>query len=453
MTVSEVAVAAPRTSDTDSAGLDHGKAMHDLAARLFPICRSLTGPGVRETLRILQESIPIQIHEVPSGTSVFDWTVPREWTIHDAYIADSTGRRIIDFQRNNLHVVGYSTPINREISLDELDDHLFSLPGQPDAIPYVTSYYKERWGFCLPHRQRLELKPGIYRIVIDSELKVGSLTYGECVFPGATEKEIFLSTYVCHPSMANNELSGPVVTTFISRWIQSQPRHYTYRVVFVPETIGSLTYLSRHLNHLQETVIAGFNLSCIGDERAYSFVGSRYGNTLADKVARHALASLSPNYIQYSFLDRGSDERQYCAPGVDLPLVTLCRSKYGKYPEYHTSLDNLDLVTPRGLAGGYEMVRRCLEALEGNFHYKVNCLGEPCLGKRGLYPTVSQKGSADGVRVMMNFIAYADGKNDLVSIADLIGVSVWDLFPIVAKLEEARLISQVEPISAANFQP
>jgi aminopeptidase-like protein len=439
-------MAEPRAEATSlpASDAERGQAMHDLAARLFPICRSITGPGVRETLRILQESIPLQIHEVPSVTPVFDWTVPREWTIRDAFIADSTGRRIVDFQHNNLHLVGYSTPVDCQISLAELQDHLFSAPDQPDAIPYVTSYYKERWGFCLSHRQRLELKPGIYRAFIDSELKDGSLTYGECIFPGATDREIFLSTYVCHPSMANNELSGPVVTTFISNWIQSQPRHYTYRVVFVPETIGSLIYLSRHLEHLRKNVIAGFNISCVGDERAFSYVSSRYSNTLADKIARHVLASMSSNHIAYSFLDRGSDERQYCSPSVDLPVVSLCRSKYGTYPEYHTSLDNLELVTARGLAGGYEMVRRCLEALEKNFRYKVNCLGEPCLGKRGLYPTLSMKGSAADVQVMMDFIAYADGTNDLVSIADIIGVSVWKLFPIVSRLKEAGLISAVD---------
>jgi len=434
---------ATETAPIPLEGLAAGQAMHNLAARLFPICRSITGPGVRETLRILQEFIPIQVHEVSTGTQVFDWTVPREWVIRDAFIADSTGRRIVDFKRNNLHVFGYSTPVDREMNLAELDEHLLSLPDQPDAIPYVTSYYKERWGFCLTHRQRLELKEDTYRVFIDSELKDGSLTYGECVFPGESKKEVFLSTYICHPSMANNELSGPVVTTFVAKWIQTEPRRYTYRVVFIPETIGSLTYLSRHLEHLQKHVIAGFNISCVGDERAFSCVSSRYSNTLADKIARHVLGFMSPNYVTHSFLDRGSDERQYCSPRVDLPLVGLCRSKYGTYPEYHTSLDNLGLVTPNGLAGGYEMVRRCLEALEGNAYYRVNCIGEPCLGKRGLYPTLSTKHSADNVKVMMDFIAYADGTNALISIADTIGVSVWDLFPIVERLRDAGLISEV----------
>jgi len=440
--VSTVGVAAETASlPGDATAL--GREMHNLAARLLPICRSITGPGVRETLRILQEFIPIEIHEVPTGTPILDWTVPKEWLIRDAFIADSTGHRVVDFKQNNLHLVGYSTPVDREMSLPELDEHLFSLPEQPEAIPYVTSYYKERWGFCLPHRQRVTLKPGTYRVFIDSELKDGFLSYGECIFPGTTKEEVFLSTYICHPSMANNELSGPIVTSFVSEWIQAQPRRYTYRVIFAPETIGAITYLSRHLEYLKKNVIAGFNISCIGDERAYSYVASRYGDTLADRVARHALRAISPNYIEYSFLDRGSDERQYCSPGVDLPLVCLCRSKFGAYPEYHTSFDSLDLVTPDGLAGGYELVRRCLETLEGNFRYKVNCLGEPCLGRRGLYPTLSKKGSADEVKLMMDFLAYADGANDLVSIADRIGATVWQLFPIVAKLSQAQLISNL----------
>jgi aminopeptidase-like protein len=423
---------------------DPGQLMHELATRLFPICRSITGPGVRETLRILQEHIPIQIHEVPSGTPIFDWTVPREWIIRDAFLADQTGARVVDFQCNNLHVVGYSTPIDQQLPLHELQEHLYSLPDQPNAIPYVTSYYKDRWGFCLSHADRLQLNPGIYRAVIDSELKDGSLTYGECIFPGATKQEIFLSTYVCHPSMANNELSGPVVTTFVCNWIRSQPRHYTYRVIFIPETIGALTYLSRHLDHLQKNVVAGFNISCVGDERSFSYVSSRYANTLADRIAAHVLPTMSSNYTAYSFLDRGSDERQYRSPGVDLPVVSLCRSKYGTYPEYHTSLDNLQLVTPNGLAGGYEMVRRCLEALEQNRRYHVNCYGEPCLGKRGLYPTLSQKNSGSNVKTMMDFLAYADGRNDLISIADIIGVSISDILPIASRLKEAGLISEID---------
>jgi aminopeptidase-like protein len=422
---------------------ERGRAMHALATRLFPVCRSITGPGVRETLRVLGETIPLAIHEVPTGTAVFDWTVPKEWIIREAFVEDRDGRRVIDFRRNNLHVVGYSAPVDRRVSREELQEHLYSLPEQPDAIPYVTSYYQERWGFCMAHRERERLGEGPYRVRIDSELKDGSLTYGECVVPGESAEEVFLSTYVCHPSMANNELSGPVVAAFLGQWIRSAPRRYTYRMVFAPETIGAITYLSRHLDHLQRRVIAGFNLSCVGDERAYSYVGSRYGKTLADKVARHVLGAISPEFRAYSFLERGSDERQYCSPGVDLPLVTLCRSKFAAYPEYHTSLDDLTLVTPAGLEGGYEMARRCVEALEHNRKYRVTCLGEPQLGRRGLYPAVSIRNSSAGARVMMNLIAYADGGNDLIDIANLIGVPVWELPDMAERLEAAGVLERV----------
>jgi aminopeptidase-like protein len=426
---------------TDDCGaLVVGQQMYQLLLELFPICRSITGDGVRQTLLILQRHLPIQIHEVPTGTKVFDWTIPKEWNIRDAFISDEDGNRIVDFKRNNLHVVGYSIPIDCWMSLTELQEHLHSLEGQPDAIPYVVSYYKESWGFCIAHNERLMLKEGRYHVFIDSDLKDGHLTYGECIIPGETEKEVFLSTYVCHPSMANNELSGPVVTAFLGKWIASQPRRYTYRIVFIPETIGAITYLNKHLEVLKNNVAVGFNLSCLGDERAYSYVSSRYGNTLADKVASNVLSFKYRNFIKYTFLDRGSDERQYCSPGVDLPLVTLCRSKFGTYLEYHTSLDNLDIVTPNGLRGSYEFAKDCLEVVERNRKYKVTCYGEPQLGKRGLYPNISTKKSGTSVRTMMDFIAYADGANDLIDISNLIQTSVWELYPIVDRLVAAGLL-------------
>lgn len=416
------------------------KEMYELVKRLFPICRSITGNGVRETLKIIQEYIPIEIHEVPTGTKVFDWTVPREWNIKDAYVMDENGDKIIDFKKHNLHIMGYSVPVNTTVTLSELQEHLYSLPEQPEAIPYATSYYKERWGFCIAHKHREQLKEGKYKVFIDSELKKGSLTYGEFIIPGESEKEVFLSTYVCHPSMANNELSGPAVTTFLAKWILNKQRKYTYRIIFIPETIGSIAYLSKNLDRMKKNIIAGFNISCVGDNLTYSYIPTRDGNTYADKIALNVLSYKHPNFTKYSFLDKGSDERQYNSPGVDIPVCSVMRSKYGAYPEYHTSLDNLNFVNPEGLAGAYDVLKECLLLIEENRKYKINCLGEPQLGRRDLYPTISIKSSNGEVTNMMNFIAYADGKNDLIDISNKINVPVWEIYPIIEKLKKTDLI-------------
>jgi aminopeptidase-like protein len=420
--------------------LAEGLKMYQFLAELFPITRSLTGRGVRETLSRIQMHIPIALHEIPSGTRVFDWTVPDEWIIDEAYLTDKKGKKIIDIRSNNLHVVGYSIPVDRWLPLSELQDHLYSLVNQPNAIPYVTSYYKKHWGFCLTHQQRKSLKSGSYHAVIKSQLKPGHLTYAEYVIPGKTTQEVFFSTYVCHPSMANNELSGPTVSTFLAKWAASAPRKYTYRFIFIPETIGSIAYLSRHLPALKRNMIAGFNLSCVGDDRTYSIVHSRYANTYADKVLKCVLNFRHPQHADYSFLQRGSDERQYGSPGVDLPLVGFCRSLYGAFPEYHTSLDNLDVVSPAGLMGSLYVLKDCIELIENNAQYQLQCLGEPQLGKRGLYPTVSMKRSADTTTTMMNFMAYADATNDLIDIAGLIHAAPWELYPIIEDLKKHDLI-------------
>ena len=422
-----------------------GKEMYALCDRLFPICRSITGNGVRETLRVLQNICPVMtLHEVPTGTQVFDWTVPKEWNIRDAWIKNSKGEKILDFAKSNLHVMGYSIPVNQKVTLEELLPLIHTQPDQPDAIPYVTSYYKERYGFCMSQLQKDALQEDIYHIYIDSDLKDGSLTYGEILIPSTegNKDEIFLSTYVCHPSMANNELSGPAVTIYLAKWLwEKKHRRYNYRIIFIPETIGAITYLSQHLPEMRKNIRAGFNISCVGDDRTYSYVASRYGNTLADKVAKNVLSFHYPEYKHYSFLQRGSDERQYNAPGVDLPVCAVCRSKYAEYPEYHTSKDNMGLISPTGLQGAYEVYRDMIEALEYNHKYQIQCLGEPQLGKRGLYPTISQKGSSGAVRAMSNFIAYADGMNDLMDISSIIKVPVERLVTVIEKLQGAKLIS------------
>lgn len=429
-----------------------GQNIYNLAKKIFPYCRSITGGGVRCTFADLKEYIEtgtnaqLHIHEIPSGTPVFDWTVPKEWRIQEAYIEDEAGNRIVDMQENNLHVMGYSTHVDRWVDLDELKEYIYTERNQPNVIPYVTSYYKERYGFCMSECQKNTLAHGKYHMYIDSELFDGVLNYAEAVIPGEMEQEIFFSTYICHPSMANNECSGPALAAELIRFVASMERRkYTYRFIFIPETIGSISYMSTedHLAHMKATMLAGFNLSCVGDDRAYSIVETRYADTLADRVLKNVLRYHVDDYTTYSFLERGSDERQYNAPGIDLPVVCYCRSKFGEYPEYHTSADDMTLVSPEGFQGSYEVMTQVIQTLEANEKYQMMVLGEPQLGKRGLYPTVSQKGSYDGIAAMVDFIAYADGKHDLIEISERIGVSVNQLIPIIRRLKEAELLRVV----------
>ena len=421
-----------------------GDEMCALCRELFPICRSITGDDFRQSLAILKTHIPnMKVFEVPSGTKCFDWEVPREWNIRNAYIIDPDGNKFCDFKKSNIHVVGYSIPVKNTVSLDELQEHLYSLPEQPEVIPYITSYYKERWGFCITHRNRARLKQGEYKVVIDSELKEGSLTYGELIIPGQTSQEVFFSTYFCHPSMANDNLSGPVVTTFLAKWLSYRKNHFTYRIIFIPETIGSIAYLSKNLSEMKRNIIAGFNVSCIGDDRSYSYLPSRQGNTLADRAALHVLKHMHPEYTAYSFLERGSDERQYCSPGVDLPVCSVMRTKYGCYPEYHTSLDNLNLVTPAGLYGGYEVLRRSIECIELNKTLRATVSCEPQLGKRGLYPTISMENSYVQVWDMMNLLAYSDGSYDLLKVAEIINTPLWEMSETINNLKSEGLLEIV----------
>ena len=425
--------------------LNEGRGIYDLCKKLWPITRSITGNGVRETLKIIQQEIPnLTIHEVSTGTQCFDWKIPKEWNIKNAYIIDPSGKIIVDFRDNNLHVVSYSVPINKTVSLSELQRHLYSLPEQPDAIPYVTSYYEERWGFCLTENQRKSLKEGDYQVYIDSELSDGSLTYGELIIHGKSEKEVFLSTYVCHPSMANNELSGPAVTTYLSKWINSQPREYTYRIIFIPETIGSICYLSKNLDVMKKNIIAGYNISCVGDDNAYSYLPSRDEDTISDKIALHVLKHTCPDFIKYTYLDRGSDERQYCSPGVDLPIASVMRTKYGAYKEYHTSLDNLSYISPEGLFGSYKVLISCIECIESNKIYKATTLCEPQMGRRNLRPTLgASTNMAADVKLMSNILVYADGEYDLLDMANKLNISMHEMLQSIGILVEEGLLKEI----------
>ncbi len=424
-----------------------GNEIYNLATKLWPINRSITGQGVRETLNIISNILPnLKIHSVPSQTKVFDWIVPKEWEVIKAYIITPKGKKICDFSKNNLHLVGYSIPFKGDISLDKLKEHLYTLPDQPNAIPYITSYYEERWGFCLTQEEFDTLENGTYKVVIDSSLFDGELNYGELLIKGKSDKEILLSTYICHPSMANNELSGPTVVTFLAKWLLeiSKPE-YSYRIIFIPETIGSITYLSRNYKHMKNKTIAGFNVSCVGDDRTYSYVPSRNGKTISDLIAKHVLKWIDKNFVEYSWLDRGSDERQYCSPGIDLPIASILRTKYGKYPEYHTSLDDLkNVVTPEGLNGGYCVIKKAIEAIENNKKYRTSVMCEPQMGKRKLYPTLSTKKSGKEVKLMMDFISLCDGENSLLQIAESLNVPIWNLYDVVKKLENQDLISANE---------
>lgn len=423
--------------------------MYKIIKDLFPINRSLSGNGNRQTLNYLKENYlgELKIHEysIADNPSTFDWNTPYEWNIDEAYIEDENGNKIIDFKNNNLHILGYSESVDVTIPFSELDNYLYSLEDDIDAIPYTTSYYKTRWGFCLPHRLREELRKNpdkLYHAVIKStHNKNGSITYGELIINGYEDEEVLISTYICHPSMANDNLSGVAMAAEIAKYIYALlERKYTYRIIFIPETIGALIYLKENITHLQKYVKAGFVLSCIGDEGDYSCVHTPYNNTLTDKVVTHVLKHITDDPKEYSFLERGSDERQFCAPNVDLPVCTLSRTKFGKFNQYHTSNDNLDFVTAEGLKGGFEYVKKCIDILENNNIYKIKTVGEPQLGKYGLYPTISQKGSANYTRKLTNIIAYLNGKNTILDIAEILNVPFNEVMNIIDKLNNKKII-------------
>jgi aminopeptidase-like protein len=422
-----------------------GEAMHALAAQLFPLPRSLTGPGYRRTLELLEEVTgPAERHRFATGERVFDWTIPPEWTIRDAWIEDPAGERILSFEHSNLHVVSYSVPVNRRLPLGELELHLHSLPDQPHAIPYRTSYYRRDWGFCLPDAQRRELRRGEYAVLIDAELAPGHVELAEVVLPGTGPDEILFSTYCCHPSMANNELSGPVVAAHLAALLRERAgRHrFTYRFLFAPETIGAIAYLSRFGERLKRRLAAGYVITCVGDPGAFTYKRSRGGRTLADRVAEHCLMHSGHDWCARDFFATGSDERQYCSPGFDLPVGSLMRSMYGSYPEYHTSLDDLALITPRALGESLELYYRIVEALEANDIFEATTpWGEPNLGSRGLYPTTGGAAHREQrLADMMHVLNFCDGGRDLLAVADRAGRPIAPFAEIAGQLSEHGLL-------------
>ncbi len=417
--------------------------------QLFPICRSITGKGIKKTLRIIKDNFSeLKILREYSGSKVFDWKIPPEWNINDAYVIDKTGKKIVDFKKNNLHIVGYSIPINKVVDKNTFIQHLHSLPDKPSAIPYITSYYKKYWGFCVTDFEKKKFlrtynRNDKFRIVIKSDLNPnGILNYGELVLNGKSKKEILISTYICHPSLANNELSGPIVSMCLIEYFKKFKKlKKTLRFIFIPETIGSITYLNKNLFKLKNNLIAGYNLSCIGDERDHSCILSRYGDTLADKSLLKAYKLLKIKYNIHSYLKRVADQRQYCSPLINLPIASIFRSKHGEYPEYHTSLDDFNLVTEKGIKGGFDVSKKCIEILL-DAEVPINkILCEPNLGKRNLYPTLSSgKHSFNKAENILNFLQYADGKNTVEEISKLIQVDLKLVNEINELLKKRNLI-------------
>ncbi len=423
-----------------------GEEMFSLIERLFPICRSITGDGVRDTLQHISEHIPLDVHEVPTGTQVFDWSVPREWNIKDAYIKNSRGERVVDFRKCNLHIVSYSAPVHVKISLEELKNHLVTLPEQPDWIPYRTSYYQETWGFCLSHHQMLALEDDIYEVCIDSSLEDGSLTYGEYVLEGELEDEILLSSHICHPSLANDNLSGIALLTFLARNLLNQKRKYTYRFLFAPGSIGSLVWLARNEHHALSKIKHGLIVSCVGDAGGPTYKRSRCGTAAIDRAVEHVLKHCGRQAVIEDFSPYGYDERQYCSPGFNLPVGLFERSKYGDFPQYHTSADNLDFIQSDYLSESYNMVAGILDVLELNARYiNTNPKGEPQLGKRGLYNAIGGDSKAAQKKMAMFWVLnLSDGQHTLLDISERAGLPFEEIYAVSQILMEKGLLRKDE---------
>jgi len=426
---------------------DVGESMYKLVGDLYPICRSITGNGVRETLRKVGEHIPLELHEVPTGTRVFDWTVPKEWNIRDAYVKNSDGIKIIDFKKSTLHVLNYSTPIHKRMSLAELREHLYALPDHPDWIPYKTSYYQERWGFCLTQNQLDDLEDGSYEVVIDSSLETGNLTYAECLIPGGSPDEVLISCHICHPSICNDNLSGIALNTFLAKHLHGRPLRYSYRFIFIPGTIGAITWLALNENATYK-IKHGLVVANVGDSGKMNYKKSRRGDAEIDRAVAHALKDSGSPYEITDFSPYGYDERQFCSPGFDLPMGSLTRTPWGRYPEYHTSADDLSLVQPRYLADSFKTYLSVLDILENNKHYLnqyPKC--EPQLGKRGLYRTMGGNvESKEAELAMLWVLNLSDGRHSLLDIAEKSKLGFPEVSAAARALEGSGLLSPLQSL-------
>jgi aminopeptidase-like protein len=420
-----------------------GRQLQGFAAELYPICRSITGDGIRRTLAMIQDRIPLQISEVPTGTPVFDWTIPKEWNIRGAYIKDAHGKHIVDFHQSNLHVLNYSTPVHATMSLSELKPHLYTLPGHPDWIPYRTSYYKEDWGFCLSHDRMLALDDGEYEVCIDSTLEDGHLTYGECYLRGQSTDEVLISCHACHPSLANDNLSGLAVATFLAQLLAGKDLRYSYRFLFIPGTIGAITWLARN----RETAALmrhGLVLTCVGDAGGFHYKKSRRGNAEIDRAVAHVLRHCGEPSEVLEFSPYGYDERQYCSPGFNLPVGCLMRSVWGTFPEYHTSADNLDFIRPQQLAQSLRVCASIFDVLENNRSYlNQNPCCEPQLGKRNLYRSTGGESIDVEINARLWVLNCSDGEHSLLDIAERSGLPFPAIHDAAVLLRENGLLAEI----------
>jgi aminopeptidase-like protein len=420
-----------------------GREMYQLVSELYPICRSITGEGVRQTLEIIKKSIPLVTHEVPTGTKVFDWTVPKEWNIKDAYIKNPKGEKIVDLKKSSLHVVSYSLPIHRVMRLNELREHVFTMADRPDWIPYRTAYFKEAWGFCMSHKQMMALEEGEYEVLIDSSLEEGHLTYGELVIGGRTSDEVLISTHVCHPSLCNDNLSGIALATELAHYLATVSLRYSYRFLFLPSTIGSITWLSQNERTVPR-IQHGLVLACAGDSGKTTYKRSRRGNAEIDKAVSHVLRHSGEEFDVIDFVPYGYDERQFCSPGFNLPVGCLMRTPHGCYPEYHTSADGLNFVQPAALADSFSKCLSALSVLERNAAYvNLNPKCEPQLGRRGIFRSYSERSNgADNEMALLWVLNLSDGNHSLLDIAERSGLKFDVIRNAADLLTEHGLLKQ-----------